>query len=58
MVLTIFPEVFGSFLKMHLVDRAIKKGIATINIVDIKTHAGRGVVQGISMTPGTGMDYG
>lgn len=39
-VLTIFPEVFESFLKMPLVDRAIKKGIATINIVDIKPYAG------------------
>lgn len=39
-VLTIFPEVFESFLKMPLVERAIKKGIATINIVDIKPYAG------------------
>ncbi len=39
-ILTIFPEVFESFLKMPLVDRAIKKGIAAINIVDIKPYAG------------------
>ena len=39
-VLTIFPEVFKSFLTMPLVERAIKKGIASINIVDIKPYAG------------------
>lgn len=39
-VLTILPEVFESFLKMPLVERAIKKGIAAINIVDIKPYAG------------------
>ena len=39
-VLTIFPEVFESFLKMPLVDRAVKKGLATIRVVDIKPYAG------------------
>lgn len=39
-VLTIFPEVFESYLKMPLIERAVKKGIATINIVDIKLYAG------------------
>ncbi len=39
-VLSIFPEVFDSFLKMPLVDRAIKKGIASIKVVDIKPYAG------------------
>ena len=39
-ILTIFPEVFESFLKMPLVDRAIKKEIASINVVDIKPYAG------------------
>lgn len=39
-VLTIFPEVFDSFLKMPLVERALKKGIANIRIVDIKPYAG------------------
>ncbi len=39
-VLTIFPEVFPSFLKMPLIERATKKGIININIVDIKQYAG------------------
>ncbi len=39
-VLSIFPEVFDSFLKIPLVDRAIKKGIASIRVVDIKPYAG------------------
>ncbi len=39
-VLTIFPEIFESFLKMPLVERALRKGIADINIVDIKLYAG------------------
>ncbi len=39
-ILTIFPEVFDSFLKMPLVERAIKKEIASINVVDIKPYAG------------------
>lgn len=39
-VLSIFPEVFESFLKMPLVDRAIKKEIASIKVVDIKPYAG------------------
>lgn len=39
-VLTIFPEVFESFLKMPLIERAIKKGIADIKVVDIKPYAG------------------
>ena len=39
-ILTIFPEVFESFMKMPLVKRAVEKGIATINVVDIKPYAG------------------
>ncbi len=39
-ILTIFPEVFDSFFKMPLVERAIKKEIASINVVDIKPYAG------------------
>ncbi len=39
-ILTIFPEVFDSFLKMPLVERAIKKEIASIKVVDIKPYAG------------------
>ncbi len=39
-VLTIFPEIFDSFLKMPLIERALKKDFATINIVDIKAYAG------------------
>ncbi len=39
-VLTIFPEVFESFLAMPLIKRAIEKGIATVDIVDIKPYAG------------------
>lgn len=49
-ILTTFPEVFESFLKMLLVDWALKKGIATINIVDIKPHAGRGAFRHIDDT--------
>ncbi len=39
-ILTIFPEVFDSFLKMPLVARATRKGIADIRVVDIKPYAG------------------
>ncbi len=39
-VLTIFPEVFESFLTMPLLERAVKKGLATIKVVDIKPYAG------------------
>ena len=39
-ILTIFPEVFETFLKMPLVKRAVEKGITTINVVDIKPYAG------------------
>lgn len=40
MILTIFPEVFDSFLKMPLVERALRKGIADIRVVDMKSYAG------------------
>ncbi len=39
-ILTIFPEVFDSFFKMPLVERAIKKEIASVKVVDIKPYAG------------------
>lgn len=39
-ILTIFPEVFSSFLKMPLVARAINKGIVVVKIIDIKNYAG------------------
>ncbi len=39
-ILTIFPEVFESFLRMPLVERAIKREIVTIKVVDIKPYAG------------------
>ncbi len=39
-ILTIFPEIFSSFLKMPLLERAIKKGLAVVNIIDIKNYAG------------------
>lgn len=39
-ILTIFPEVFSSFLKMPLVARALEKGIADVNVIDIKGYAG------------------
>lgn len=35
-----FPELFDSFFKLPLVDRAVKKGIVTIDIIDIKPYAG------------------
>jgi tRNA (guanine37-N1)-methyltransferase len=39
-ILTMFPELFDSFFKLPLVDRAVKKGIVTIDIIDIKPYAG------------------
>ncbi len=39
-ILTLFPGVFDSFFTMPLVERAIKKGIADISVVDIKLYAG------------------
>lgn len=56
-VLTIFPNVFDSFMRMPLVERAVKRGIVTINIVDIKPYAG-GSFRHIDDSPcggGTGM---
>ena len=37
--LTIFPESFQSFLSYPVIRRAIDKGLADIDIVDIKEHA-------------------
>ena len=56
-ILTIFPEVFGSFFKLPLVERAIKKGLVVIKVVDIKPYAG-GSFRHIDDSPcggGTGM---
>ena len=39
-ILTMFPELFDSFFKLPLVDRAVKKEIVTIDIIDIKPYAG------------------
>ena len=39
-VLTIFPESFESFLATPVVKRAIEKGLAEIEIVDIREYAG------------------
>ncbi len=35
-VLTIFPEIFSSFLKTSLIEKAIKKNILSIDIVNIR----------------------
>ncbi len=39
-ILTMFPEAFSSFLKMPVIARAIRKGVLTIELVDIKAYAG------------------
>ena len=39
-VLTIFPECFDSFLAAPVVRRAVEKGLAEIEIVDIRPYAG------------------
>ncbi len=39
-ILTIFSEVFDLFLKIPLVERALRTGIADIRIVDMKPFAG------------------
>jgi tRNA (guanine37-N1)-methyltransferase len=39
-VLTIFPESFESFLATPVVKRATEKGLAEIEIVDIRSYAG------------------
>jgi len=38
-VLTIFPESFESFLQLPVVRRAVEKGLAEIEIVDIREYA-------------------
>ncbi len=39
-VLTIFPEMFGDFLKEPVIARALSRNIAQIEITDIKEYAG------------------
>lgn len=39
-LLTMFPESFTSILTLPLIDRAIKRGVVELNIVDIKDYAG------------------
>ncbi|MCF0261836.1 MAG: tRNA (guanosine(37)-N1)-methyltransferase TrmD [Sphaerochaetaceae bacterium] len=38
-VLTIFPSLFDSFLKSPVIERAIKKGLLDLEILDIKEYA-------------------
>ncbi len=38
-VLTIFPEIFSSFLKTSLIEKAINKGLISIDIVNIRDFA-------------------
>ena len=39
-VLTIFPEMFGDFLKEPVIARALSRNIAQIEILDIRKYAG------------------
>ncbi len=39
-VLTIFPEMFDGFLREPVIARAVSRGIASIEIVDIRRFAG------------------
>ncbi|KAB0576359.1 tRNA (guanine37-N1)-methyltransferase [Fusobacterium naviforme] len=39
-VLTICPELFQSFLASHVVQRALSRGLAELEIVDIRSYAG------------------
>lgn len=38
-VLTIFPEIFSSFLKTSLIEKAVNKGLISIDIVNIRDFA-------------------
>lgn len=38
-ILTIFPEIFSSFLETSLLNKAIKKGIISIDVVNIRDYA-------------------
>jgi tRNA (guanine37-N1)-methyltransferase len=38
-VLTLFPDLFASFLKESILGRAVKRGIVDIKLVDIRTFA-------------------
>ena len=56
-VLTMFPQMFDSFLESPLVQRALKKQIAEIEIMDIKEHV-QGSYRDIDESPyggGNGM---
>ena len=39
-VLTIFPEMFGDFLKEPVIARALSRNIVQIEITDIREYAG------------------
>ena len=38
-VLTIMPELFGSFLQAPVIDRAIRNGVLEVKIIDIREYA-------------------
>lgn len=38
-VLTIMPELFGSFLQSPVIARAIRKGTLEVEIIDIREYA-------------------
>jgi tRNA (guanine37-N1)-methyltransferase len=38
-VLTLFPEIFDSFLSQSLLAKALAKNLLTVNILDIRAHA-------------------
>lgn len=38
-VITIFPELFGEFLRTSLVGRAIEKGLLQVDVHDLRDHA-------------------
>ena len=38
-ILTLFPEMYGDFLKTSIVARSIQRGLAEVEIVDIRDYA-------------------
>gem|GEM_PF-7008913 len=37
-VATVFPELFTTFLETGVVGRAVKNGIVTVTVLDIRDH--------------------
>ena len=37
-VLTLFPEIFSSFLEQSLIKRSIEKGLLSVNLVNFRKH--------------------